>query len=106
MVALGHKIREPVRPPVGGDGIRTAARGRGASPRQVLFASLIGAFVLALFAAPDLPRWAGRLEDGPTTPLLREAAYRWDRAMSGLGLAVPIEALRRAVRRFKHYDWP
>lgn len=106
MVALAREIREPLPPPVGADGIRAAARGRSASPRQVLLACLIGAIVLSLFAASDLPSWAGRLEDGPLTPLLRTVAYRWEKATDEFGLAVPHKALRRAVARFKHYDWP
>jgi hypothetical protein len=106
MVALERKIREPVPPSVGADGIRAAARGRSASPRQVLLACLIGAFVLSLLAAADLPAWAGRLADGPITPLLRAAAYHWEKATARLGLAAPQASLRRAVRRFKHYQWP
>lgn len=106
MVALEREIREPAPPTVGADGIRAAARGRSASPRQVLLACLVGAFVLSLLAAADLPTWAGRLADGPMTPLLRAAAYRWEKATTRLGLAAPQTSLRRAVRRFKHYEWP
>ena len=105
MVALARETRKPP-PPVGADGIRAAARGRSASPRQALLACLIGAGVLSLFAASDLPSWAGRLEDGALTPLLRRVAYRWEQATAELGLAMPHAALRRAVGRLKHYDWP
>ena len=106
MVALERALRRPAPPPIGADGIRAAARGRGVSARQMLFACVLGSLVLSLFAARDLPSWAGRLSDGPLTPVLRQAAYRWDRTVSGLGLELPQRALRRAVMRFKHYRWP
>ena len=104
-MAAIERIESEAPPPAGADGIRAAARGRRATPRQVLAAVLIGAFVLSVFAAPDLPAWAGRLEDGAMTPLLRATAYHWNRAVSQIGLGIPQAALRRAITRFKDSRW-
>jgi hypothetical protein len=87
------------------DAIPLALRRRGGNPRQVLAMAAIGAIVLALFAAPDLPGWADRLGDGRLAEAIRPFAGDWNRAMAQLGLTRPHEALRNAVQRMQEWRW-
>ena len=87
------------------DAIAPAARHRTASPRQTLAICLIGAAVLAGFAAPDLPGWADRLDDGPGGRLMRSAAEGWASATAQLGLAEPHRLLRRGAEWLLECGW-
>jgi hypothetical protein len=105
MAAVEHPAHEAAPPPVAADGIPVGARRRAATPGQVLAATITGAVLLALLAASDLPSWAERLPDGRLTPVLRQAAAEWSRAVAELGLAAPHEALRQAVQRLMDREW-
>jgi hypothetical protein len=95
--------REP-RPLVA-DAIPPALRRRGVATRQMFVACLAGAAVLALFASRDLPGWTERLGDSTLAHELRTLAGGWDRAMEALGLVLPHETLRDAVRRVLDWQW-
>ena len=105
MAALERPFPPVVAPPVSADAIPLALRRRGGTPRQVLALAAIGAIVLALFAAPDLPGWAERLGDAPAAEAVRPVAQGWDRAMARLGLDRPHQALRAAVQRMQEWRW-
>ena len=78
MAALERPFPPVVAPPVSADAIPLALRRRGGTPRQVLALAAIGAIVLALFAAPDLPGWAERLGDAPVAEAVqRMQEWRW-----------------------------
>ena len=106
MVAVERETRRVAPPSSGADGIPAGARRRTGSPRQAFAACTAGAVVLALFAARDLPSWAERTSEGPLSAVLREMARGWDEELVRLDLAVPHEALRRAVRRLIDCHWP
>ena len=103
MVAVESELPRSVSPSA--DAIPRALRRSGGSPRQVLAASLVGTVVLALFASRDLPSWAERLGDGPAAHTAQHLAADWDRAMAGLGLVRPHEALRRAIGQLRDWQW-
>src|SRR5947209_15027054 len=105
MAALERSLPPVVAPSVSADAIPLALRRRGGSQRQVLAMTAIGAVVLALFAAPDLPGWAERLGDGPIAEAMRPIAGGWDRAMARLGLDRPHQVLRNAVQRMQEWRW-
>jgi hypothetical protein len=106
MAALERPISAVASPAsVNADAIPLTLRRRGGTPRQVLAVAAVGAIVLALFAAPDLPGWADRLGDGPVAEAVRPLAGDWDRAMSRLGLTRPHQALRDAVQRMQEWRW-
>lgn len=102
MVALEREL--PTATASSSDAIPVGLRRRGGTARQVFAATLIGAVVLALLAAADLPGWADRLDEGPLVETVRPIANRWSGAMERLGLSRPHEALRDAMRRAM--DWP
>ena len=87
------------------DAIPVRLRRRGASPRQVLAMTLIGAVVLAVFASRDLAIWLDRFGGGPVLEPLQQAATQWDGAMDRLGLTRPHDALRAAMRRLLDAQW-
>jgi hypothetical protein len=86
------------------DAIPTSLRRRGASPRQVLATSLIGAAILALFASRDLSSWAERLS-GPLAEQMQNIATGWDQAMTTLGLTRPYDTLRSGMGHFLDCHW-
>ena len=92
-------------PPAVADAIPSALRRRGGTPRQVLAISLVGAAVLALFAASGLPGWADRLGDAPFADTARRVAGSWARAMAETGLTRPHDALHRTTRRALDWQW-
>lgn len=106
MVAIERELRSTPAPAVGADRIPLAARRRTGSPRQVFVACAVGAIVLALFGAPDLPTWAEQLHDGAMTTVLRRTASRWEEEVSRMGLAAPHRAVRRGVRWLIERQWP
>lgn len=106
MAAIEREPHRAASPLIETDGIPAGARRRVGSPRQAFAACAFGAVSLALVGAGDLPSWAERASHGPLAPLLREAASIWDEQVARLGLAMPQEALRRAVRWLIEYRWP
>ncbi|MBV9825776.1 MAG: hypothetical protein JO001_08885 [Alphaproteobacteria bacterium] len=108
MVALESELPsylEP-RPATTADAIPIRLRRVGATPRQVLALSLIGALTLAVFASHDLASWLDRMGGSPALAPLQHAAARWDHAMASLGLGRPAEALRYFIQRLQDQDWP
>ena len=108
MVAVEREPTETLPPasaPVTADAIPLALRRRGASPRQVLAMTVVGIFVLALFASRDLPSWVRGLDNGPLIERTQALAIEWDDAMESLGLVRPHEALRDLVRRLLEAQW-
>jgi hypothetical protein len=105
MAALERPLPPLPAPPVSADAIPLTLRRRGGTPRQVLAMAAIGAVVLALFAAPDLPGWADRLGDGRIADAMRPIAQDWDRTMTRLGFDRPHAALREAVQRMQEWQW-
>jgi len=92
--------------PVVADAIPRGARRRVASPHQAVGMCMIGAMVLALFAAPDLPNWADRLGDGRAATALRVIANAWAEETARLGLAQPHRILRRGAEWLRDQEWP
>src|SRR5690349_10749656 len=105
MAALERPIVTPAPPSVSADAIPLGLRRRGGTPRQVLALAVVGAAVLALFAASDLPGWADRLGDGPVADAVRPIVQELDRATARLGLDRPHHALRDAVQRMQEWRW-
>ena len=105
MAALERPLPIIAAPPVSADAIPLALRRRGGTARQVLAMTAVGAVVLALFAAPDLPGWAERLGDGSVAEAVRPIVGDWERAMARLGLDRPHQALRQAVQRTQERRW-
>ena len=67
--------------------------------------TVVGIFVLALFASRDLPSWVRGLDNGPLIERTQALAIEWDDAMESLGLVRPHEALRDLVRRLLEAQW-
>lgn len=105
MAALERPLQPAAPAPVSTDAIPLTLRRRGGTPRQVFAMAAAGAVVLALFAAPDLPGWADRLGDGAVAEAAQPIARAWDRAMAGIGLTRPHEALRDALQRMQEWQW-
>ena len=87
------------------DAIPLAMRRRGGTPLQVLAIAVIGAVVLAMFASRDLASWLDRMGNDPILRPVQHAAVEWDRAMDGLGLTRPAEALREFIRGALDRRW-
>lgn len=104
MVAL-ESARPQGAAPITADAIPVRLRHRGASSRQVLAMTLIGALVLAVFASRDLVTWLDRQGGGPILEPLQQAATQWDGAMDRLGLTRPHDALRATMRRLLDWQW-
>jgi hypothetical protein len=108
MVAVERELRETLptaAAPVTADAIPLALRRRGASPRQVLAMTVVGIFVLALFASRDLPSWVRGIGDERVVEQAEAGAVKWDDAMASLGLVRPHEALREMIRRLIDARW-
>jgi hypothetical protein len=108
MVAVERELTETLPPaaaPVTADAIPLALRRHGASPRQVLAMTVVGIFVLALFASRDLPSWVRGIDNGRLIERTQTLAIEWDDAMERLGLVRPHEALRDLVRRLLDAQW-
>jgi hypothetical protein len=104
MAVLERELADAAPQP-NADAIPASLWQRGGSPRHVLIMSLIGTVVLGLFASRDLSFWAQRLSGGPLVEEVQSVTALWDEAAAGLGLALPQETLRSAVRRFLDCDW-
>ena len=105
MAALERPLPPVATSPVSADAIPLTLRRRGGTTRQVLAMTAIGAIVLVLFAASDLPGWADRLGDGPSADAVRPLAQEWNRVMAQLGFDRPHDALRDAVQRMQEWRW-
>jgi hypothetical protein len=108
MVAVERELRDtpPIAAaPVTADAIPLALRRRGASPRQVLTMTIVGIFVLALFASRDLPSWVRGIGDERVIEQTEAGAIKWDDAMASLGLVRPHEALRAWVSWALELKW-
>ena len=105
MVVTESEPTRGVNAAVSADAIPPRLRRHGGTARQVLVLTLIGTLVLAVFAAPDLASWLGRMDGGPIIAPLQHAAAAWDDAMGRLGLTRPHEALRATVRRLLDLEW-
>src|SRR5436190_8360556 len=108
MVAVERELTEtppPAAALVTADAIPLALRRRGASPRQVLAMTIVGIFVLALFASRDLPSWVGGIGDERVVERAQTGAVKWDDAMASLGLVRPHEALRAWVSWALELKW-
>jgi hypothetical protein len=110
MVAVEREPREPLptataTAPVTADAIPLTLRRRGASAPQVLTMTLVGIFVLALFASRDLPSWVGGLGSGPLIDRAQALATQWDDRMASLGFTRPHDALRALIRRLLDAQW-
>jgi hypothetical protein len=108
MVAVERELTETLptaAAPVTADAIPLALRRRGASPRQVLAMTVVGIFVLALFASRDLPSWVRGVGDESVVERAEAGTVKWDDAMESLGLVRPHEALRALVRRLLDARW-
>ena len=108
MVAVERELREPLptaTAPVTADAIPLTLRRRGASPPQVLTMTVVGIFVLALFASRDLPSWVGGIGDERVVERAQASAVKWDDVMASLGLVRPHETLRAAVQRMQMWLW-
>ncbi len=106
MVAIERTL--PVAAPAAptADAIPLVLRRRGGVPLQVLAMTVVGTIVLAVLASHDLSSWLDRMGDrGPFLVPLQQAAAAWDGAMTRLGLALPHEALRNAVRGALDWRW-
>ena len=105
MVAVENHV-SPARlePTISADAIPMRLRRRGASPRQVLAMTLIGAGAGGIRVARpgDLAR---PVRGGPVLEPLQQAATQWDGAMDRLGLTRPHDALRAAMRRSLDWQW-
>ena len=105
MVAIERMLPGAAAAP-SADAIPLVLRRRGGSPRQVFAMTLIGTIVLAVLASHDLSSWLDRMGDrGPLLAPLQQAAASWDGAVTRLGLALPHEALRNAVRGALDWQW-
>jgi len=108
MVALERELREPSPPAastITADAIPLALRRRGASARQVLAMTVVGIFVLALFASRDLPSWVRGIGDERIVERAEPGAIKWDDAMASLGLVQPHETLRAWVTWALELKW-
>lgn len=105
MAALERPLVAPAAPSVSADAIPLGLRRRGGTAKQVLAMAAVGAAVLALFAAADLPGWADRLGDGPVADAVRPVVQGWDGATARFGLDRPHHALRDAVQRMQEWQW-
>src|SRR5437763_12916709 len=108
MVAVERELTEtlPTAPaPVAADAIPLALRRHGASPRQLLAMTVVGIFVLALFASRDLPSWVRGIGDERVVERAEAGAVKWDDAMASLGLVRPHEALRAWVSWALDLKW-
>ena len=103
MAVLERQLPQTAPQPAA-DAIPASLRRDGASPRQVLATSLIGAAVLALLASRDLSSWAERLS-GPLAEQLQNIAAGWDQAMTTLGLTRPYDTLRSGMGHFLDSHW-
>jgi hypothetical protein len=104
MAVLERELADAAPQP-NADAIPASLWQRGGSPRHVLIMSLIGTVVLGLFASRDLSFWAQRLSGGPLVEEVQSVTALWDEAAAALGLVLPQETLRSAVRRFLDCDW-
>jgi hypothetical protein len=104
MVVVEHELTPTTTAP-SADAIPLKLRLRGGLPRQVLALTLIGTLVLAVFASRDLSSWLERMGGGPLLMPLQDAAAEWDSAMARLGLTLPHEALRSAIRKLLDWQW-
>jgi|HubBroStandDraft_1064217.scaffolds.fasta_scaffold00564_5 hypothetical protein len=86
------------------DGISSAAAAQG-SPRQVATGTLIAALVLALFASRGLQSWADAKGDSTLADLVGDGVERWSDGIERLGLTIPHDALRQAIRRAENAGW-
>src|SRR5437667_9844363 len=92
MVAVERELTETLptaTAPITADAIPLALRPRGASPRQVLAMTIVGIFVLALFASRDLPSWVGGISDERGAERAQTGASKRDDAMASLGRVRP-----------------
>ena len=108
MVALEEvraRTRAAARSPSSVDAIPPRLRRSGGTPRQVLAMSVIGALLLAVFAAPDLSSWLDRMGGGPVLEPLQNGAAEWNAGMTRLGLTAPHEAIRAAMQRVLEWRW-
>src|SRR4051794_17823381 len=108
MVAVERELRETrpsVAAPVTADAIPLRLRRRGASPRQVLTMTVVGIFVLALFASRDLPSWVRGIGDERVVERAEAGAVKWDDAMASLRLVRPHETLRAWVSWALELKW-
>jgi len=76
------------------DAIPPQNRQRSASPRGVLLASLLGAFMLLAFCARELPSWADR-----NWPELSPYAQAIDDTLSAIGFDAPYDAIHAFIQR-------
>jgi hypothetical protein len=110
MVALEQektRARPAAAPPSAstGDAIPASLRRSGATPRQVLAMTVIGTLLLAVFAAPDLSSWLGRMGGGPVLEVFQNAAAEWEAEVARLDLTKPHEAIRAAMHRMLEWRW-
>src|SRR3954466_15626515 len=108
MVAVERELTETLptgTAPVTADAIPLALRRRGASPRQVLAMTVVGLFVLALFASRDRPSWVRGIGDERVVEQAETGAVKWDDAMASLGLVRPHETLRAWVSWALELNW-
>jgi hypothetical protein len=76
------------------DAIPPQDRERTTDARGVLVASLVGALMLLIFCARELPPWADQ-----KWPELSDAAKSIDDTLSAAGLAAPYEAIHGFMQR-------
>jgi hypothetical protein len=67
--------------------------------------TIVGIFVLALFASRDLPSWVRGIGDERVIEQTEAGAIKWDDAMASLGLVRPHEALRAWVSWALELKW-
>jgi hypothetical protein len=87
------------------DAIPLRLRRNGGTARQVLVLTLVGTFVLAVFASRDLSGWLDRMGGGRVLEPIQRAAAQWEGAMERLGLVRPHEALRGTIRQLLDWEW-
>lgn len=64
---------------------------------------VLGTLVLAMLASGPLVDWCNRLPPHPVSEAIIGVAYRWNEAMSAIGMTDVFEALKRffaAIREF------
>src|SRR3954469_8764535 len=108
MVAVERELTEtppPAAALVTADAIPLALRRRGASPRQVLAMTVVGIFVLALFASRDLPSWVRGIGDEAVVERAETGPVKWADEMASLGLVRPPEPLRAWVSWALELKW-